>query len=61
MKRVIILPAAAKALRKHRADAPRILGKIEDYAREPDTLANNVRALTGSRALRLRVGPFVRG
>lgn len=58
MKQVIFLPPAAKALRKHRADAARIVGKIEDYAREPGSLSNKVKALTGSRALRLRVGEY---
>jgi len=58
MKAVIILPAAAKSLRKHRADAAWIVAKIDDYARDPATLANNVKALSGSRALRLRVGDF---
>lgn len=58
MKQVIILPGAAKALRKHRAEAARIVSKVEDYAREPASLAKNVKALTGSRALRLRVGDY---
>jgi mRNA interferase RelE/StbE len=56
MKTVVILPAAAKALRKHRADAARLLGKIEAYATDPATMANNMKALSGSRAFRLRVG-----
>lgn len=58
VKRIVVLPRAAKALRKHRADAERILGKIEAYADEPDSLANNVKALQGSTALRLRVGDY---
>lgn len=58
MKRVVILPQAAKALRKHRADAERLLSKIEAYAAEPSSVANKVKALRGSTALRLRVGDY---
>lgn len=58
VKQVVILPLAAKALRKHRADAERILSKIESYAADPAARANNVKALQGSTALRLRVGEF---
>jgi len=58
VKRVVILPQAAKALRKHRADAERLLSKIEAYAAEPSSIANNVKALQGSTALRLRVGDY---
>lgn len=58
MKNVVILPAAAKALRRHRADAARLLAKIETYAADPAAMANNVKALSGSRAFRLRVGDY---
>jgi mRNA interferase RelE/StbE len=58
MKRVVILPAAAKTLRKHRAVAERILRKIEAYAANPAAQKNNVKALTGSTAKRLRIGDF---
>lgn len=58
MKAVVVLPMAAKALRRHRQDAERILGKIEEYAREPTALLNNVKRLSGSNALRLRVGDY---
>jgi len=58
MKTVTLLPAAAKALRKHRAEAERILGKIEAYAVDPASQVNNVKALSGSVARRLRVGDF---
>jgi mRNA interferase RelE/StbE len=58
VKTVIVLPAAAKALRKHRSDAERLLGKIEAYAADPVALANNVKALSGGRAFRLRVGNY---
>lgn len=52
VKWLILLPLAAKALRKHRADAERILSKIEAYAKDPSSLANMVKALQGSTALR---------
>ena len=58
MKTVVILPAAARALRRHRSEAPRIVAKIEAYAQAPSSMANNVKALAGSSALRLRVGDF---
>lgn len=58
MKKVVILPAAAKALRRHRADAARLLRKIEAYAVDPAVMANNVKALSGSHAFRLRVGDY---
>lgn len=34
----------------------RIIGKIEQYAADPASQANNVKALAGSSYLRLRVG-----
>ena len=58
MRRVVILPLAAKALRKHRAEAEKILDKIEAYAADPARLANNVRPMHGSTGFRLRVGDF---
>jgi mRNA interferase RelE/StbE len=58
MKAVIILPAAAKALRKRRTEATRLLDKINAYATDPAAQSNNVKALSGSSALRLRVGDF---
>jgi mRNA interferase RelE/StbE len=58
VKRVIFLPPAAKDLRRYRADAGRLVAKIEAYADAPETLANNVKSLKGSTALRLRVGEF---
>ena len=58
MKSVVVLPAAAKALRKHRAEAGRILAKMEAYAADPASQANNVKMLTGTTARRLSVGDF---
>jgi len=57
-KAVVILPAAAKSLRRHRSEAGRILEKIEVYALDPASQANSVKKLVGSTALRLRVGDF---
>jgi mRNA interferase RelE/StbE len=58
MKLVIVLPLAAKALRKHRSDAGRILAKIEDYAADPRAFADSVKALQGGGGLRLRIGDY---
>ena len=58
MKSVVILPSAAKALRRHRTEAARLLAKIEAYAADPASQVNNVKALAGSTALRLRVGDY---
>lgn len=58
MKKVAILPSAAKSLRKYRADADRILSKIEAYAADPAAFSNNVKALSDGSGLRLRVGDY---
>ena len=51
--------AALKALRKMPADvAERIIGKIEQYAADPTSQANNVTALKGREGIRLRVGDW---
>ncbi len=41
-----------------RNDAQRIVGKIEQFANDPESLANNVRMLVGSPFIRLRVGDW---
>lgn len=38
--------------------AKRIMGKVEQYAANPRSQANNVKALTGSPFIRLRVGDW---
>jgi mRNA interferase RelE/StbE len=49
--------AAARALRRHRNMASRVIGKIEQYAKNPDSLTNTIITMsTGYR--RLRVGDF---
>ncbi len=58
MKTLVFLPEAAKALRKHRADARRIVAKLQEYAANPAALANNVKRLQGSVDFRLRIGDF---
>lgn len=59
MKPVVIQPDARKALRKMPANmARRILDKIEAYAADPQSQANNVTALMGREGIRLRVGDW---
>ncbi|PEQ10596.1 hypothetical protein B2G71_21710 [Novosphingobium sp. PC22D] len=59
MKPVTYTRAALKALRKMHVDvAERIIGKIEQYAADPASQANNVRALKGREGIRLRVGDW---
>lgn len=58
MKRVVYLAAAIKSLRKHKADASRIVDKIAVYAETPQAMANNVKKLVGSDEMRLRVGDY---
>ncbi len=59
MKEVRYTRQALKALRKMPADmAERIITKIEQYAEEPDSLSNNVKALKGREGIRLRVGDW---
>lgn len=58
MKTLVIQAFAAKALRKHKADAERIIAKMEAYAADPAALANKVITMQGSTYRRLRVGNF---
>ena len=59
MKRIAYQPAALKALRRMpRTTADRIRSKIEAYATDPAAQANNVKALKGENAIRLRVGDW---
>ncbi|KRA55799.1 type II toxin-antitoxin system RelE family toxin [Devosia sp. Root635] len=59
MKPITYKPAATKALRKMPANtAHRIIGKIEAYAADPASQQNNVKALKGTQAIRLRVGDW---
>jgi mRNA interferase RelE/StbE len=59
MKAVVYSKRALRALRQHANRASLIREKINQYADDPATQANNVKQLTGSDgALRLRVGDF---
>jgi mRNA interferase RelE/StbE len=58
VKTVSYTRAAARALRKHRNMAPRITAKIDEYARNPTSLANVVTEMVGMNCRRLRVGDF---
>ncbi|MCG6113594.1 MAG: type II toxin-antitoxin system RelE/ParE family toxin [Mesorhizobium sp.] len=59
MKRIVYRTAAAKALRRMPANtARRIIGKIETYAVDPDSQANNVKTLNRREGIRLRVGDW---
>jgi mRNA interferase RelE/StbE len=53
------IKSALKSLRRMpAAQAERITAKIEQHARDPRSLANNVKALAGSPYIRLRVGDW---
>ena len=59
MKQVVYKPLARKALRHMPANtARRIVGKIEAYATDPASQQNNVKALKGRDAIRLRAGDW---
>lgn len=51
--------SALKALRKMPRDtAERIMSKVDQYAADPASQANNVKALQGRDGVRLRVGDW---
>jgi mRNA interferase RelE/StbE len=59
MKAISYSRQALKALRRMPADmAQRIIARIEQYAVEPESLTNNVKALKGREGIRLRVGDW---
>ena len=59
MRKVVVLKAAVKALaRMPRTTAALIISKIEQYAKDPASLANNVLKLQGRAGYRLRVGDW---
>ena len=59
MKTLVYLPKAVKALRRLPADlAARIRDKIEQYAADPASQANNITRLQGRSGFRLRVGDW---
>jgi mRNA interferase RelE/StbE len=58
MKSVLYTRTAAMALRKHANRAKLIRTKIGQYADDASSQANNVKALVGVDAKRLRIGDF---
>jgi mRNA interferase RelE/StbE len=58
MKTVLYSRPALNALRKHANRARSIMAKINQYAADPDSLANNITVLVGRDGKRLRVGDF---
>ena len=54
---MIYLAPARKALRRHKAEAERILAKVDAYAADP-TAFPKVKMLAGTAGKRLRVGDF---
>lgn len=59
MKPITYRSAARKALHRMPANtARRIVGKIEAYAENPASQANNVKKLEGEDGIRLRVGDW---
>lgn len=59
MKPVSYSRSALKTLRKMPRDtAERIMGKVDQYAADPASQTNNVKALQGREGIRLRVGDW---
>ena len=58
VKAVMYTKVALRSLQTHGNRAKQIRAKIEQYAANPATLANNVIQLSGSTAKRLRVSGF---
>ena len=59
MRIVAYDPEALRSLKKMpRNVSDRVRGKLNQLATDPDSLANNLSALKGTRALRLRVGDW---
>jgi mRNA interferase RelE/StbE len=59
MKKIAYSKSSLKVLRRMPANiAKLIMAKVEQYATEPASLANNVTELKGSPYIRLRVGDW---
>ncbi len=59
MKRITYQKEALKALRRMPKNTAKLIrSKIELYATSPLLLSNNVKALKGQKAIRLRVGDW---
>jgi mRNA interferase RelE/StbE len=58
-KQIFYSKDALRTLRKiPRNEAMRIIAKVEQYAADPASLGNNVKALVGLNFIRLRVGDW---
>ncbi|RIA01535.1 type II toxin-antitoxin system RelE/ParE family toxin [Cereibacter sphaeroides] len=59
MKQISYTKAALRTLRRMPANAAALIrSKIEDYAQDPASQANNVKSLKGREGIRLRVGDW---
>ena len=59
MKSVTYKPVALKALRRMtRNEAERIRSKVRQYADDPASQVNNIKALKGREGIRLQVGDW---
>lgn len=59
MKKIAYSKSSLKVLRRLPSnEAQRITSKIEQYASDPKSLANNIKALVGSPYIRLRIGDW---
>ncbi len=58
MKTVLYTKLALRSLQAHSNRAKQIRSKIDQYAANPSTQANNVIQLSGSTAKRLRIASF---
>ncbi|MGV3513066.1 MAG: type II toxin-antitoxin system RelE family toxin [Novosphingobium sp.] len=59
MKAITYTRAAIRSLKRMPAnESARVISKIELYAEDPSSLANNVKALKGRDGIRLRVGDW---
>ncbi|MBN9505913.1 MAG: type II toxin-antitoxin system RelE/ParE family toxin [Altererythrobacter sp.] len=59
MKRIAYTRSALKVLRRMPANTAKVIvSKVEQYAADPPSLANNVTALKGRAGIRLRVGDW---
>jgi mRNA interferase RelE/StbE len=59
MRTVVYGPEARKSLRRMPRNVAELMrGKLNQLASDPETLANNLSALKGTSALRLRIGDW---
>ncbi|MCC6946756.1 MAG: type II toxin-antitoxin system RelE/ParE family toxin [Bradyrhizobiaceae bacterium] len=59
MREIAYSKSSLKTLRRMPAnEAKRIVAKVEQYASDPKSLANNIKVLAGSSYIRLRVGDW---